>query len=243
MLQPQVGTLYTCDTMIFKSFSTYMYLNTLQRQDVSCSNFVVVVQIFTRFEFDACNTFQKRLGKLNGLIGVRCLSWLGINEHPQKAPSFTSKDGARRASPLCEQLCGQIVQQFENNVSQRAIWRNLWISSSTVQNTINRSRESGEICARQGRMPTLDGRDLRSLRRHCIKSRHHSDMEITTWAQEYFRKPSSVNTVLHLQAQVKTLPCKAKAIYQQHPETPPASLGPELIWDGNVCRGLTNRFK
>lgn len=41
MLQPQVGTLYTCDTMIFKSFSTYMYLNTLQRQDVSCSNFVV----------------------------------------------------------------------------------------------------------------------------------------------------------------------------------------------------------
>ena len=133
-----------------------------------------------------------------------------------------------RGSPLCEQLREQIVQQFKNNVSQRAIARNLGISSSTVHNIIKRFRESGEIAARkrQGRKPTLNARDLQSLRQHCIKNRHHSVKDITTWAQEHFRKPLSVNTVLHLQVQVETLPCKAKAIYQQHPETPPASLGP-----------------
>ncbi|MDF4321772.1 hypothetical protein P3377_24650, partial [Vibrio parahaemolyticus] len=37
---------------------------------------------------------------------------------------------------------------------------------------------------------------------------------------------SNYSSSLHLQVQVKTLQCKAKAIYQQHPETPPASLGP-----------------
>ncbi len=102
-----------------------------------------------------------------------------------------------RGSPLCEQLREQIVQQFKNNVSQRAIARNLGISSSTVHNIIKRFRESGEIAARkhQGRKPTLNARDLRSLRRHCIKNRHHSVKDITTWAQEHFRKPLSVNTV------------------------------------------------
>ena len=38
--------------------------------------------------------------------------------------------------------------------------------------------------------------------------------------QERFRKPLSVN---NLQAQFKTLPCKVKAIYQQHPESQPDS--------------------
>ncbi|XP_061640944.1 sphingomyelin phosphodiesterase 2 isoform X2 [Phyllopteryx taeniolatus] len=51
---------------------------------------------------------------------------------------------------------------------------NLGISSSMVHNIIKRFRESQEItaCKRQGRKPTLNARDLRSHRRHCIKSRH-----------------------------------------------------------------------
>ena len=33
------------------------------------------------------------------------------------------------------------------------------------------------------------------------------------------------SSLLHLQVQIKTLQCKAKALYQQHPEMVPASLG------------------
>ncbi|KAF0030331.1 hypothetical protein F2P81_017062 [Scophthalmus maximus] len=65
-----------------------------------------------------------------------------------------------------------------------------------VHNIIKRFRESGEISARkrQGRTPTLSYGDLRSLRRHCIKNRHHSVKDITTWALEHL-KPLSVSTV------------------------------------------------
>ncbi len=36
---------------------------------------------------------------------------------------------------------------------------------------------------------------LRVLRRHCITHQHDSFIDITKWAQEYFQKPLSVNTV------------------------------------------------
>ncbi len=47
----------------------------------------------------------------------------------------------------------------------------------------------------QGRKTILDARDLRALRRHCITYRNATVMEITTWAQEYFQKTLSVNTI------------------------------------------------
>ncbi|KAK3574323.1 hypothetical protein QTP86_005094 [Hemibagrus guttatus] len=58
-------------------------------------------------------------------------------------------------------------------------------------------RESGTISVRkgQGRKTILDARDLRALRRHCITYRNATVMEITTWAQEYFQKTLSVNTI------------------------------------------------
>ncbi|KAK3539677.1 hypothetical protein QTP70_011116 [Hemibagrus guttatus] len=46
----------------------------------------------------------------------------------------------------------------------------------------------------QGWKTILDARDLRALRRHCITYRN-AVMEITTWAQEYFQKTLSVNTI------------------------------------------------
>ncbi len=41
----------------------------------------------------------------------------------------------------------------------------------------------------------LDAHGLRALRRHCITHRHDSVIDITKWAQEYFQKPLSVNTI------------------------------------------------
>ncbi len=58
-------------------------------------------------------------------------------------------------------------------------------------------RETGEISVRkgQGRRPLLDAHGLRALRRHCITHRHDSLIDIIKWAQEYFQKPLSVNTI------------------------------------------------
>ncbi len=75
----------------------------------------------------------------------------------------------------------KIIEMFKNNVPQRKIGRDLDISPSTVHNIIKRFKESGGISVRkgQGRKPKLNNRDLRSLRRHCIKNRHSSISDIT----------------------------------------------------------------
>ncbi len=98
-----------------------------------------------------------------------------------------------RGSPICERVRKKIVEYFKNNVPQRQIAKALQISSSTVHNIIKRFRETGEISVRKG--PLLDARGLRALRRHCITHRHDSVIDITKWAQEYFQKPLSVNTI------------------------------------------------
>ncbi len=91
----------------------------------------------------------------------------------------------------------KIIEMFKNNVPQRKIGRDLDISPSTVHNIIKRFKESGGISVRkgQGRKPKLNNRDLRSLRRHCIKNLHSSISDITTWAQDYFGKPLSSTTI------------------------------------------------
>ncbi len=98
-----------------------------------------------------------------------------------------------QGSPVCQQIREKIIEVFKNNVPQRKIGRDLDISPSTVHNIIKRFKESGGISVRkgQGRKPKLNNRDLRSLRRHCIKNRHSSISDITTWAQDYFGKPLS----------------------------------------------------
>src|SRR4029434_5632078 len=90
---------------------------------------------------------------------------------------------------------------FKNNVSQRKIGRYLDISPSTVHNIIKRFKESGGISVHkgQGPKPKLNNRDLRSLRQHCIKNRHSSISDITTWAQDDFGKPlsSTIHSYIH----------------------------------------------
>ncbi|KAK3528676.1 hypothetical protein QTP70_007720 [Hemibagrus guttatus] len=102
-----------------------------------------------------------------------------------------------RGSPIPPMLRPKIVEQYQKGVSQRKIAKSLKFSSSTVHNIIQRFRESGTISVRkgQGRKTILDARDLRALRRHCITYRNATVMEITTWAQEYFQKTLSVNTI------------------------------------------------
>ncbi|KAK3552892.1 hypothetical protein QTP86_026483 [Hemibagrus guttatus] len=91
----------------------------------------------------------------------------------------------------------KIVEQYQKGVSQRKIAKSLKLSSSTVHNIIQRFRESGTISVSkgQGRKTVLDACDLRALRQHCITYRNATVMEITTWAQEYFQKTLSVNTI------------------------------------------------
>ncbi len=100
-----------------------------------------------------------------------------------------------RGSPICERLRKNIVEYFKNNAPQIA--RAMQISSSTVHNIIKSFRETGEISVHkgQGRRTLLDDCGLWALRRHCISHRHDSVIDITKWAQEYFQKPLSVNTI------------------------------------------------
>ncbi len=97
-----------------------------------------------------------------------------------------------RGSPICERVRKKIVENFKNNVLQRQITKALLISSSTAHNIIKRFRETGEVSVRkgQGRRPLLQ-----ALRRHCITHRHDSVIDITKWAQEYFQKQLSLNTI------------------------------------------------
>jgi len=99
-----------------------------------------------------------------------------------------------RGSPSCERVCNKIV---ENNVSQCKIAKALQISSSTVHNIIKRFRETGEISVHkgQGRRTLLDARGFQALRQNCITRRHDCVNDITKWAQKYFQKPLSVNTI------------------------------------------------
>ncbi|KAK3519941.1 hypothetical protein QTP70_008202 [Hemibagrus guttatus] len=82
-------------------------------------------------------------------------------------------------------------------ITVQSIWGCFQNIVQKVHNIIQRFRESGTISVRkgQGRKTVLDARDLRALRRHCITYRNATVMEITTWAQEYFQKTLSVNTI------------------------------------------------
>ncbi len=107
-----------------------------------------------------------------------------------------------RGSPICERVHKKIVEYLKKkkkNIPLRQIAKALQISSSTVHNIIKRFRETGEISVRkgQGRRTLLDAHGLRALRRHCITHRHDSVIDISKWAQEYFQKPLSVNTIRH----------------------------------------------
>ncbi len=134
-----------------------------------------------------------------------------------------------RGSPICDRVRKKIVEYFKNNVLQRQIAKALQISLSTVHNIIKRFRETGEKSVRkgQGRRPLLDARGLRALRRHCITHRHDSVIDIIKWAQEYFQKPLSVNTICRAicRCQLKLYHAKRKPYVNMAPEAPSCPVG------------------
>ncbi len=79
----------------------------------------------------------------------------------------------------------------------------------------------------QGRRPFLGARGLRALRRHCIIHWHDSVTDITEWAQEYFQKPLSVNTIRRAicRCQLKLYHAKRKANCEHGPEAPLCPVG------------------
>ncbi len=156
-----------------------------------------------------------------------------------------------RGSPVCQQIREKIIEMFKNKVPQRKIGRDLDISPSTVHNIIKRFKESGEISVRkgQGRKPKLNNRDLRSLRRHCIKNPHSSISDITTWAQDYFGKPLSSTTIrsyiIH-KCQLKLYCAKRKPCVNSVQKRR-RLLWARGIWDGpshsgNVYCGQMNQY-
>ncbi len=130
---------------------------------------------------------------------------------------------------ICERVRKTIVENFKNNVLQRQITKALLISSSTAHNIIKRFRETGEISVRKG--PLLDARGLRALRRHCITHRHDSVIDITKWAQEYFQKQLSVNTIRRAicRCQLKHYHAERKSTCEHGPESAVVSCGLRLI--------------
>lgn len=88
-----------------------------------------------------------------------------------------------------------IITGYKKSILERSfrskdgfiILLNLGISSYTVHNTIRRFGESGEIFVHkgQGLKSSLIGCEFRALRRHCIKNRHYSVVEIIARAQEH----------------------------------------------------------
>ncbi len=92
-----------------------------------------------------------------------------------------------------------------------------------MHNIIKRFRETEEIsvCMGQGRRPLLDAGGLQAVRRHCITHWHDSVIDITKWAQEYFQKPLSVNTIRRAicRCQLKLYRAKRKPcvnMFQKH---------------------------
>ena len=213
-------------------------------------NFIASVQIYTHFDLDVCNTFQnswdggnKRLRKLrnalktpvwnipqvNQLIGNRLV--IGYRRRIHKRLSH-SQARMGWGSPLCEQLCEQIVLPFKSNIA-----RNWGISSSAVNDIIKKFRDPGEIsaCKRQGQRTTLTACDLWS---------HHSVKDITTLAQEHIRKPLSVNKVCrHIyKCKLKLYNAKWTTLLLTTSRNVAGFSGHELIWDGlkqsgKVCCG------
>ncbi len=146
-----------------------------------------------------------------------------------------------RGSPTCERVRKKIVEYFKNNVPQCTIAKALQISSSTMHDIIKRFRETGAISVHkgQGRRPLLDAHGLRALRRYCFTHRHDSVIDITKWAQEYFQKPMSVNTIHHAicRCQLKLYHAKRK------PYVNMVQKGHRVLWANTNLKWSISKWK
>ncbi len=91
-----------------------------------------------------------------------------------------------RGSPICERVCKKIVEY--NNLQRLCKSHHLQcITSSKDSEELKKS-----LCVRD---KAEDLCWMTVVFRPCITHRHDSVIDITKWAQEYFQKPLSVNTI------------------------------------------------
>ncbi len=87
-----------------------------------------------------------------------------------------------RGSPICER-----VKRLWNILKTTFLHAKLqMLCKSHHLQCITSSKNSEKLCVCKG---------LRALRCYCITQRHDSIIDINIWAQEYFQKPISVNTI------------------------------------------------
>ena len=140
-----IKTEYNDLQILFNLFSIE-YTSKIRYLMFKLINLAVFWPIFTHLEFDASNMFQKSgTGATKdweswGMLKKHCLEhstgeqvhWKQVSVligYKRSFPESRSQARMGRGSPLCEQLREQIVQQFENNVSQCAFARNVGIWS------------------------------------------------------------------------------------------------------------------
>ncbi len=120
-----------------------------------------------------------------------------------------------RGSPICESVCKKIVEHFKNNVKLQRLWKShhlQCITSSKVSGKLEKSlcvRDKAEYLCwclwSSGPQTTLH------------HSSHDSVIDITKWAQEYFQKPLSVNTIRRAicRCQLSSIMQSGKVFYGQ----------------------------
>ncbi len=109
-----------------------------------------------------------------------------------------------RGSPICERVRKKIVEYME--IICGIFGNHLQcITSSKVSEKLEKS-----LCVRDKAKDLCWMPGLRALRRHCITHRHDSVIYITKWAQEYFQKPLSVNTICRAICRCQLKLCHAK---------------------------------
>ncbi len=116
-----------------------------------------------------------------------------------------------------------------------------------MHNIIKSFRETGEISVCKGhvRRPLLDACGLRALRRHSITHRHDSVIDITKWAQEYFQKPLSVNSICRAigRCQLKLNQAKRKDCFKEKIKSVLGHTSPNLTFMLEIIDAVSSGLK
>ena len=137
----------------------------------------------------------------------------------------------QKTHSLCVKLREKIVSQFKDNVSQRKIANNLGLSPSTVYNIVKPFRESGEILVREGQgwKPLLNAHNHWAPWGGIVWETIM--LPWWRWAQEYFIKSLSLNTIhrCNKKCNLKLYYANMKALILRRIAA--EFDGPEVIWD------------
>ena len=168
------------------------------------------------------------------------LSRLSIKGASTKGLVFASKDGLWFTT-LC-QTSWENCQSVQFLQSKIGFSSNLGLSPSTVHNIVKRFRESGEISVRKGQgwKPLLNAWPSSP---QAVLFENATMMDIATWAQEYFGKSLSLNTVRRCikKCNLKLYYAKRKAFINFAQKRRWVLWArSHLRWTGNVFSGQTS---